>query len=105
MNTINPALASSSSAGLAQSANTLQTDEARVNEQSQVNSTNSGNTTVTLSDQARQLIENDLNLAANQTVQNSDAVENQTLEANQTTNQVSQANSTEPSASSLIESE
>ncbi|MEA3405762.1 MAG: hypothetical protein U9R28_08490 [Pseudomonadota bacterium] len=84
MNTINPALSSSSATAQTPSGSIAQEEARRLTTQTNGSTSNSGNTTVTLSDQAQKLSQADLNLQASQTVQGNESVDNRTVEPEQT---------------------
>jgi len=93
MNTINPALSSSSATAQTPSGSMVQEEARRLTTETNGSTSNAGNTTVTLSDQAQRLSQADLNLQARQTVQDTESVDNRTIESEQTNSDLTYASS------------
>lgn len=83
MSTINPVLSSAALSVQSPMSNPVPNEELRLNEQSTTTSTQAGNSSVTLSEQASRMDPNAQNLNASQTVQDAAAPENRTAESQQ----------------------
>ncbi|VAW45057.1 hypothetical protein MNBD_GAMMA04-212 [hydrothermal vent metagenome] len=88
MNAINPSLSAALSLQPQQNQMNAR-PELRMDDKSSAQSTNGGNSTVTLSDTAQMLSGRLNEVAASQSVRNSADVENNTMDANETTSGVS----------------
>lgn len=98
MNAINPSLSAALSLQPQQNQMNAR-PELRMDDRSSSQSTNSGNSTVTISDAAQAMSGGQNELIASQTIRNSSAIENNATEANQTTSGLTYGNSLQNKAS------
>jgi hypothetical protein len=84
MSTLNPVLSSASLSAQTQVSPTVAQENLKMNDQTKASSSAAGNSTVTLSEQALKLSQESQNLAATQTVRESESTENEGMESRQT---------------------
>lgn len=83
MNVMNPALTAAQSVNSQQNGLTLKSNDVKMDDKSSTQQTGAGNSTVTLSEEAKSMREAN-GLVASQTVRENESVEVKTAEANQT---------------------